>query len=538
MSLGHRLLPWAEIGVAVIASLLAVGLSYRFCTEAGPLWRDEVSTVNLAIQPRYADVLGALGLDSAPALYPTVLRLWTMPWGAGDRAFRFFGLIVAVGTVGMVWATARGLLLTTPLLTLILFDLHGAVLQTLGSMKPYGFGALLVILAFGAIGRLVARPTLQTAAWAAVTAILAVQTLYHNALLLLAMCAAAATVRAVARDWRGAGLSVATGGAAVLSLLPYGGVILRSRDWRPLNQIETSVGQLLGRVVELFADWNGWLVVVWALVWAAGVLAVVVTFRAGGRWTPDQGRIAYASVTVVFAGLIYLGFLWLVGRSAEPWHLVPLIAIVALSLDVVVSHTSVFRWSRLVLGAGAAAVLIPISVQWVGVRQTNIDVLAKYLEVSSGGRDVIVVNPWYLAITFNRYYRGTVPWITVPPIEDVRFHRYDLVKQRMMSPEAVALVHQAMTTALKSGGRLWLVGGALFAPTDQPVEILPPAPGAPSRWRDAPYYRAWSLGVGRFLQNHAVRLSRVPARAGQPVWQAEGAVLLMAEGWQNPGGGR
>lgn len=70
------------------------------------------------------------------------------------------------------------------------------VLQTLGSAKPYGFGALLVILTFGAIGRLVVRPTPRAAALAAAVGILAVQTLYQVALLLLAMCAAAVTVSA------------------------------------------------------------------------------------------------------------------------------------------------------------------------------------------------------------------------------------------------------------------------------------------------------------------------------------------------------
>lgn len=102
-----------------------------------------------------------------------------------------------------------------------------------------------------------------------------------------------------------------------MSLLPYGGIVLRSPDWRPLNQIETSLGQLLRRVVEIFADWNTWLVGVWALVGAVSVWAVVATFRAGGRRTSDQARIAYASLTVVFAGLGYLGFHWLVGRSAD-----------------------------------------------------------------------------------------------------------------------------------------------------------------------------------------------------------------------------
>lgn len=152
----------------------------------------------------------------------------------------------------------------------------------------------------------------------------------------------------------------------------------------------------------------------------------------------------------------------------------------------------------------------------------------------SGTGDAIIVNPWFLGISFNRYYRGDVPWITIPPIQDVRIHRYDLVKEQMRNGETMTPVYSAMRAALESGHRVRLVGGAQFLPPEQTPAILPPAPGAPSGWRTGPYYRAWSRGVGRFVETHALHLGVAPVKAGQPVWGAEGAILMAADGWRAP----
>src|SRR5436309_14746796 len=85
----HGALAWAELAAALLITALIVALNLRFSTEAGALWRDEVSTVELATRPTYADVLRSWSLDSAPALYPTLLRLWSSPWtGEQDGPLR------------------------------------------------------------------------------------------------------------------------------------------------------------------------------------------------------------------------------------------------------------------------------------------------------------------------------------------------------------------------------------------------------------------------------------------------------------------
>src|SRR2546422_1801720 len=59
----HGALAWAELALALLITALIVSLNLRFATQAGPLWRDEVSTVQLATRSTYTEVLRSLSLD-------------------------------------------------------------------------------------------------------------------------------------------------------------------------------------------------------------------------------------------------------------------------------------------------------------------------------------------------------------------------------------------------------------------------------------------------------------------------------------------
>src|SRR2546422_7394776 len=144
----HGALAWAELALALLITALIVSLNLRFATQAGPLWRDEVSTVQLATRSTYTEVLRSLSLDSAPALYPTLLRLWSSPWSDGgqDVALRVLGVGVATAMVGAIWVSGRVLAAGPPLLALTVFAAHAGTLQTAGSVKPYGLGSLFIVL--------------------------------------------------------------------------------------------------------------------------------------------------------------------------------------------------------------------------------------------------------------------------------------------------------------------------------------------------------------------------------------------------------
>ncbi len=532
----HGALAWAELAAALLITALIVALNLRFSTEAGALWRDEVSTVELATRPTYADVLRSLSLDSAPALYPTLLRLWSSPWtGEQDGPLRTFGFGVATAMLGAIWVTGRTLAAGPPLLALAVFAAHAGMLQTAGSVKPYGLGGLFIVLAFGAIGRLTAAPRRRALLYALTVAILAVQTLYHNAPLILAVCVAGFAVAAVARE-RSAALAVlATGVVAAVSLLPYVGVLLASRSWRPLNQSELGARALLVRSSEMVTEGSWPLAALWA---AAAVLVVYGVVRALRRSSSDdpasRTHVLYAALVIVAATSLHLGFLKLAGRVPQAWQFVPLIAVVALAIDVVLGGTRSLRWARVGTAVLATALAFPASLDRVGARQTNVDLIAQYVHTAAQPGDLILVNPWYVGITFNRYYRGPVRWMTLPPMEDLTVHRYDLLKLRMTSAEPLAPLYGAIQGALESRHRVWLVGGLLFPPAGYVPPVLPPAPGLPTGWSDGPYTIGWALQTGHFVQTHAERLAVVKIPVDRPVNGLENMGLLVVEGWRRP----
>ena len=532
----HGALAWAELAAALLITALIVALNLRFSTEAGALWRDEVSTVELATRPTYADVLRSLSLDSAPALYPTLLRLWSSPWtGEQDGPLRTFGFGVATAMLGAIWVTGRTLAAGPPLLALAVFAAHAGMLQTAGSVKPYGLGGLFIVLAFGAIGRLTAAPRRRALLYALTVAILAVQTLYHNAPLILAVCVAGFAVAAVARE-RSAALAVlATGVVAAVSLLPYVGVLLASRSWRPLNQSELGTRALLVRSSEMVTEGSWPLAALWAAAAVLVVYGVVRALRRSLSADPaSRTHVLYAVLVIVAATSLHLGFLKLAGRVPQAWQFVPLIAVVALAIDVVLGGTRSLRWARVGTAVLATALAFPASLDRVGARQTNVDLIAQYVHTAAQPGDLILVNPWYVGITFNRYYRGPVRWMTLPPMEDLTVHRYDLLKLRMTSAEPLAPLYGAIQGALESRHRVWLVGGLLFPPAGYVPPVLPPAPGLPTGWSDGPYTIGWALQTGHFVQTHAERLAVVKIPVDRPVNGLENMGLLVVEGWRRP----
>src|SRR5207244_2456029 len=53
MSRPLGVLGWVELSAALLSTGLLLALNVHFSTHAGPLWRDEVSTLQLATRPTY-----------------------------------------------------------------------------------------------------------------------------------------------------------------------------------------------------------------------------------------------------------------------------------------------------------------------------------------------------------------------------------------------------------------------------------------------------------------------------------------------------
>ena len=189
---------------------------------------------------------------------------------------------------------------------------------------------------------------------------------------------------------------------------------------------------------------------------------------------------------------------------------------------------------RLPLLLAAIVLVTGLQSAWVRLQVplTNMDVVAARLSSDAAPDDVILVNPWHFAIALDRYYQGGATVLSIPPIEDRRVHRFDLIKAEMLSSDALAPVRARVQRALESGHRVWVVGGLDAPPDGATVPALPKPPLPESGWNALPYETWWSLQTGTVLQQHAISGRRITLeRAGG--W-LEDPSLFVLSGWREP----
>jgi len=162
----------------------------------------------------------------------------------------------------------------------------------------------------------------------------------------------------------------------------------------------------------------------------------------------------------------------------------------------------------------------------------NIDLIAAQLREQAKPDDLILVYPWYCGVTFNHYYQGAAPWITLPALSDFRVARYDLLKEKLAATNPIKPVLDQIAQTLASGNRLWIVGDL---PTPEPGETeppdLPPAPEGPQGWSDVPYSYVWGRQAERFIAANGGKIEVVPTGSGDRVSIYEKASLAVVKGW-------
>lgn len=517
----------AEWAAAVALTLLVAALHLVRLLHAGGLWRDEAAAVRLATLPTMREVYGSFQHEAFPLVFPVAIRTWVAAGGGSDAGLRLFGLLVGLALIVVLWRNARSVGSTLPLVSLTLLGFNVPFLVYGNSMRGYGLGSLLILLFFGLLAQMVERPSPGRIAAAAGVAILAVHCLLHNLFLVLGLCAAAAVVGLLRRTWSTVGSAAGIAALAGLSLLPYRSQLASAGEWNLLVRFPVGPKEIFGRLNRTAGDPLPALAWVWLLL---AVLGLVAVWR--DKELERRDVLRFCALTIPAALLVQYAFLQYLRYAPRPWYWLASLALVASALDVLLARRPDLRALRL-----GAALLLPLLLivpvlRQAKVRMTNIDLLADHIEASAAPEDLVLVNPWYFGVSFQRYYSGKTPWMTLPDLADHRFHRYDLFKSRMMEPDPIRNVLEAVERTLRAGRQVWLVGGVSVPPPGQPPLTLPPAPNSRYGWMDVPYRDAWSQQLGAFLRDHALQGSVVEIPTGNPVSPLEDVPLITARGWR------
>ena len=227
----------AETAVALAGTVFSAVLLVLTAMYAGPLWRDETNTINLAQMSSLKEFWNNLPFESFPPLWPLLLRGWSFLGMAGsDAGIRVLGLYVGVFFLASLWLCSRWIGGRAPILSIALLGSLPAFIFIVGANRAYGLASGLLVLSFGMIWRMVEFPSRSRMLWAGLVCILFAHCVYYDVVFLCAMLSGAALVAIRRRQWKTLGALAGIGAVSGASMVIYLPIIRRGSAYVPMIQ--------------------------------------------------------------------------------------------------------------------------------------------------------------------------------------------------------------------------------------------------------------------------------------------------------------
>jgi len=325
------------------------------------------------------------------------------------------------------------------------------------------------------------------------------------------------------------------GAIAAVSLAPYASNLFGGQEWGVIERTGFELETVFLNLWLALGSPKAWQGVVWIVLVLLALAGGLLVLRSRAKRRPLGAEdVPFFSAIVIVSGLFSFLFALLIAKlPTQPWYWLPLMLPIAVCTDGVLAnwHGKHRRWQVVPL---AAAILIPLpaGIQLSTFRQTNVDLAAAQVSQRASPQDLIVVYPWYFGVTFHRYYKGQTPWTTLPIINDLRFHRYDLMKEKLSAEQPIRDLLDRMSQVLVTGNKVWIVGKLpVAAEGETGPPDLPPAPSSQYRWADGPYLYAWGRQVESFIALHSGRREDVAISVPAGVNKLENAPVTGVWAW-------
>jgi hypothetical protein len=545
----------AETAVALAGTAFSAILLVLTAIYVGPLWRDETNALNVAQMPSLKEFWNNLTFESYPPLWPLLLRGWSFLGLAGsDAGIRVLGLCVGLFFLVSLWLCSRWIGSRAPILSVALLGSLPAFIFTMGSNRAYGLANCLLVLSFGMIWRMVEIPSRSRILGAGLVCLLFAHCVYYDAVFLGAMFSGAAVVVIRRRQWKTLGALAGIGAVFSASMLIYLPIIHRnSVCWPVIQEPGFSLLSLWHKLDEAVtaqssaapAGSSGPDVWLWIVILLVGTVVALLMPTPRGRRAQNQeataaitagvrADLALFCVVSIFLGITgYLAFLLKIGYPTNKWYYVEILSLCAISLDGILGANwpRLRPWGLLRIGFMVAMMTWDARSGWAEAhtRRSNVDLIANVLGKNASAGDLIVIHTAWEGITFNRYYRGQARWVTVPPIDSHEAHRNDLIMEKLKEPDTMAPVLREITSTLRNGNRVWLVGHV----TVVHARPLPPPPRPPAKWWRGFYFEYWSIQVTSLLLDHALEEKVIEIRVDGPVSSLEDLPVVQFWGYRS-----
>lgn len=548
MSLTRLPKPGAETAVALAGTAFSAGLLILTAMYAGPLWRDETNTINVA---QMHSLKESWNIESFPPLWLLLLRgCGFLGMADSDAGIRVLGLYVGLFFLALLWLCSRWMGGRAPILSIALLGSLPAFIFIMGANRAYGLANCLLVLSFGMIWRMVEFPSRSRILLAGLACILFVHCVYYDAVFLCAMLAGAAMVAIRRRQWKTLGALAGIGAVSGASMMIYLPTLHRGST-NLMNQVPFFSFSILWYKLSSaltarssahpprFDGPEIWFWVVLLLVGSVVALMMQRT-RRGQAQNPEVAPASTARVradlalfcvvSMVFGIVGYMAFLMKLQYLTQTWYYVEMLCLCVISLDGILGANwpALRPWGLLRIGLLVGMMTWSAGSAWeeAHTRRSNVDLIAAILDKNASAGDLIVVNDAWNGITFDRYYHGRAHWVTVPPIDSHKVHRNDLVLEKLKQPDPMAPVLREITSTLRGSNSVWIVGRMAAVPSKP---LSPPAPQT-QEW--LPYLNYWNAQVMVLLQDDALREGVLEIPMNEPVSFLENLSVLRFSGYK------
>ena len=515
-------------GLAVLLTLLAVILHATFFASAGGLWRDEANSIHQARLAGWNELWGSLKHDSFPILYPALLRIWSsLSWTASDAGLRLFGFLVGLANLATFWAIARLLNVSFPIATLIFLALNPVMIVEGDSIRPYGLSILFIVWTYALLGRCIGEPRGVHLGLAALMAVLSVQSSYTNAVLVAVCTVCSVFASLIQRRGASAWKLLLPAMCAAFSLLPYVETLRAAGTWASIVHDKTVWGEVFRQIAGPAGKAAPVFLAIWIVIFSLPALflaGVMKDRQTGGAPSP---LLLYSASAAVLALLCQIAFL--LATDAVPFlrYFLGCLAFAALAVELFLRERS----PGLLRAAAATVLLLTAWPTWSWTRllRTNADVLAAVIESGARAQDVVIIAPWFLNTSFQRYYHGAAPWVTIPDLEKHPMIRYDLIKLKILDGDSNRNLGDLLDRVFKADGSVWFVSQPyLENVTGRQRPLRPEASPSPNGGDYVRFRTFWELD-GKYLLASAAAGQVVALPGERRIWCEERLVLTR---WQ------
>ncbi len=527
-----------ECIVAIVLSVVLIGLNILVLLNRGPLWRDEISSLTLATKTSWGELWKTLVLDPFPPFFFVLLRGWHALVGDSDFSLRILGFGIGLSCIAAFWVNARLTRLRIPILSLALLGFNPTHIIWSDSLRAYGLGVFWILIAFGAFWRFLEKPGRWEFVLALIAALLSVQSILTNALLVFACGTAVAIIALRRREYRTAVAILLIGAVAALSLVPYVGIIQATHSWSSLCKANVPASHLFSVLGDAIAEQGV------ASVWIWGIAAIVaLIFVCLWQIRPvlfDQSaqrrdQVLFALLAGGIGFLTTMIFFRIVSWPTNIWYYLPMLAVAAVAIDLIFDFDRRANLAPIVRTSVAIIIIaasFPTIFEKLQTRASNLDLIARSIAQRADPEDLIVFCPFTDGITFQRYFHRELDQVTIPMVRDLSLHRWDEVMEQERRTNAIEPVLEKVDHKLQAGRRVWVVVSITLPPRrEAPPPVRPLAPNDSRPWTR--FAAEWGSILAYDLRIHGQTFAVIDVPSEQSISMYEHSYLLRISGWHD-----